>query len=57
MEARDSRVEKLERILRELMEIYALALTPQGDQFRMWLDLAILETWSQIEKIQLETVH
>lgn len=57
METRDRRTENLERILRELLEIHALAPGAQACQFRTWLDLAIEETRTQIEKMQLSTVH
>lgn len=57
METRDRRTENLERILRELLEIHALAPGAQARQFRTWLDLAIEETRTQIEKMQLNTVH
>lgn len=57
MEIRHGRIENLERILRELMEIHALAPGAQARQFRMWLDLAITETRFQIEKMRMETVH
>ena len=57
MEVRHRRIENLEHILRELMEIHALAPGAQTYQFRMWLDLAITETRFQIEKMRIETVH
>ena len=57
MEIRHTRIENLERILRELMEIHAMALGAQAYQFRMWLDLAITETQFQIEKMRMETIH
>lgn len=57
MEIRNGRVENLERILRELMEIHALAPGARARQFRMWLDMAIEETRTQIEKMQTGTVH
>ena len=57
MEISHRRIENLERILRELMQIYALAPGAQPCQFRMWLDLAITETRFQIEKMRMETVH
>jgi hypothetical protein len=56
-EVRHSRIENLERILRELLEIHALAPGAQACQFRLWLDLAISETRSQIEKMRMETIH
>jgi hypothetical protein len=57
MEVRDRRIGNLERILRELTEIHALAPGARACQFRMWLDLAIRETRTQIEKIQTATIH
>ena len=57
MEIRRRRIENLERILRELMEIHALTPGAQAYQFRIWLDLAITETRFQIEKMRMETVH
>ena len=57
MEVRHRRTESLERILRELLEIHALAPGAQAYQFRLWLDLAINETRAQIEKILRDTVH
>ena len=57
MDVRHRRIENLERILRELLEIHALAPGAQAHQVRVWLDLAITETRSQIEKMRLETVH
>jgi len=57
MDVRDRRIENLERILRELVEIYALTPGARACQFRLWLDLAIKEARTQIEKIQTETVH
>jgi hypothetical protein len=57
MEIRLDRVQNLERILRELLEIHALAPASQGRQLHMWLDLAISEARSQLEKMRLETVH
>lgn len=56
MEARSTRIENLEHILRELMEIYALAPGAQT-QFRIWLGLAITETRFQIEKMRRGTIH
>ena len=53
MEPRSRRIEKLEQILVELLEIHSLS--PGGR--RAWLDLAITETRTQIEKIRAETVH
>lgn len=57
MEVRSRRVEKLERILKELMEIHALPDGAEPRQFRLWLDLAITETRTQLEKVRMETVH
>lgn len=57
MEVRDRRIENLERILRELLQIHAMAPGGQANQFRIWLDLAIVETQSQIEKMRMDTVH
>lgn len=57
MEATSRRVEKLERILKELMEIHALSPGVQPQQFRAWLDLAITETRTQLEKVKMQTVH
>lgn len=57
MEVRSRRVEKLERILKELMEIQALSPGVQPQQFRLWLDLAITETRTQLEKVRMATVH
>jgi len=57
MEIRHRRIENLERILKELIEIHALAPGAQACQFRMWLDLAITETRFQIERMRMETVH
>lgn len=57
MDVRHRRIESLERILRELLEIHALARGAQACRFRIWLDLAIEETRAQIEKTQVNTVH
>lgn len=57
MEVTSRRVEKLERILKELMEIHALSPGVQPQQFRAWLDLAITETRTQLEKVKMQTVH
>lgn len=57
MQVRHNRIENLERILKELMEIHALAPGAQTCQFRIWLDLAISETRFQLEKMRIETVH
>jgi hypothetical protein len=57
METRSTRIENLERILRELIEIHALAPGAPACQFRMWLALAITETRFQIEKMRMGTIH
>lgn len=57
MEFRDRRIENLERILRELLEIHALAPGAQPRPFLLWLDLAITETRTQLEKVRMETIH
>jgi hypothetical protein len=57
MDVRRRRIESLERILRELLEIDALTPGVQAQRFRAWLDLAIAETRAQIEKTRAETVH
>lgn len=57
MDIRTSHVEKLERILKELIEIHALSPGVQPQQFRAWLDLAITEARTQLEKVRMETVH
>jgi hypothetical protein len=57
MEVRSRRVEKLERILEELMEIHALSPGAQPYSFRVWLDLAITEARTQLEKVRMETIH
>lgn len=53
----DSRLDRLERILKELLEIHALSPTTPPPTLRTWLDLAIVETRSQIEKMRTGTVH
>ena len=57
MELRSTRVEKLERILKELIEIHALSPGVQPQQFLAWLDLAITEARSQLEAMEMQTVH
>lgn len=57
MEVGNKRVENLERILRELLEIHAQEPAMQARQFRTWLDLAITEARSQLERMRLGTVH
>lgn len=57
MEIQDRRIQKLERILKDLMAIHAHPPGPQGDNVHLWLDLAIRETRTQIEKIRIESVH
>jgi hypothetical protein len=57
MATRSNRIENLERILRELIEIHSLASSTPACQFRMWLDLAITETRLQIERTRMGTVH
>lgn len=53
----DSRLDRLERILKELLEIHALSPTTPPPTLRTWLDLAIVETRSQIEKMRTGTLH
>lgn len=57
MEVNDRRIQKLERILRELMDIHSQPLGPRASHVHMWLDLAIQETRTQIEKMRIETIH
>jgi hypothetical protein len=56
MEVRNS-IEKLERILEELLQIHALAPVARECQFQLWLDLAISETRTQIDRARLRTIH
>lgn len=57
MDVRSIRVAKLERILRELMEIHALSPGEEPGELQAWLDLAISEARDQLAKVRLETVH
>lgn len=57
MDARNRSVEKLEQILRDLLMINALAPVAEECQFQTWLDLAISETRTQIDRAKLKTVH
>lgn len=57
MKASIGRIEKLERILKELLEIHELSPGAQPQQFRLWLDMAITETRTQLEKTRMQTVH
>ncbi|WP_449111902.1 hypothetical protein [Rhizobium sp.] len=57
MDVTNSRVEKLEHILRELMEIHAASPGEQPLQFRLWLDLAISEARTQLERVRMATIH
>lgn len=57
MEVNGRRIQKLERILRELMDIHSQPLGPRASHVHMWLDLAIQETRTQIEKMRIETIH
>ena len=57
MDVRSARIEKLERILEELLQINALAPAMRECQFQIWLNLAISETRSQIDRVRLRTIH
>jgi hypothetical protein len=57
MEVRSRRLEELERILKDLMAMLALSPCEHQKQLRLWIDLAILETRSQLEMVRTETVH
>jgi len=57
MDIRNRSVEKLERILQDLLRINALAPVAEECQFQRWLDLAISETRTQIDRARLKTIH
>jgi len=57
MDVRNANVEKLERILQDLLRINALAPAAEECQFQRWLDLAISETRTQIDRARLKTIH
>lgn len=57
MDVRNTSVEKLERILQDLLRINALAPVAEECQFQRWLDLAISETRTQIDRAKQKTVH
>lgn len=57
MDVRNNNVEKLERILQDLLRINALAPVAEECQFQRWLDLAISETRTQIDRVKRKTLH
>lgn len=57
MEPRDNRIENLERILRNLLDIVTLTPPSQPHHFRLCLDLAITETRALITRAKTETFH
>lgn len=57
MDVRNTSVEKLERILQDLLRINALAPVAEECQFQRWLDLAISETRTQIDRAKRKTIH
>ena len=57
MDIRHMRIENLERMLVELLEIQAVASGAPSGRLHLWLDLAITETRSQIARARAQTVH
>jgi hypothetical protein len=57
MDVRKRSVEKLELILQDLLRINAVAPVAEECQFQRWLDLAISETRTQIDRARTKTVH